>query len=153
MRDFTSDGFLPYKESFVFEVTYDDKTLKPHPCHALWPVEEKDKHPIAGMSTNQTQFPPRGTELGTLFTSPDGVTDWEKTLYDLIACFYNYDKEGNSISCKNMGCTIKLTKDQQTWVFHEVWPRSLSFGYLSYSTDPSVDVEIIWCYESVDLQK
>lgn len=139
------------KEEFIFDATFpDNMRIDPYKIWMLPP--KKDVTYLNGWAP-----------LLTVFHS-DGISDdfepHMTQLFTLLAKFYDFGGklfedlksawpgEMEEKVSKMLG-EIRLTntKDGTIWLFKQVWPHSVNFGDLCYSSDPSVDVEVTWRFK------
>jgi len=87
-----------------------------------------------------------------------------RPIYNMLAEFYDfgakYFREGNlsgeDVAAKlthQLGEIYLGNPQKSTYNYHfsGVWPHSVNFGELCYSSDPSFDLEITWKYKKCDL--
>jgi hypothetical protein len=99
----------------------------------------------------------------------DGVSENDPTMTKLMALLAEFYKFGSETFQKlqtepyqmepeisKMLGTGKVTMYDgvgevlETWTFYQMWPHSVNFGDLCYSSDPSFDIEITWRFKECD---
>lgn len=107
------------------------------------------------------------TGLVTTFHDPGTETPCLKELqplFNILAEFYDFGAEyfrNGELSGEDVAKKIESqlgelwlgnrTKSTYGYHFIGVWPHSVNFGELCYSSDPSVDIEVTWKYKKIEL--
>lgn len=120
----------------------------------------------------QTQINPESLEnsndLVTTFHIENGLedhsSDFLKPIYGLMADFYDFGAKyfekgkvnGDDVAAKlrnQLGEIYLGNPEKFTYGLHYtgVWPHSINFGELCFSSDPSFDLEITWKYKKCEL--
>lgn len=106
---------------------------------------------------------PTDKEIHTVFISPEiGTT--ERILFQILADFFYFGadvfKAWKSVDemeekVRKMLGTGKLTmynnvgEAMKEWQFKGMWPHSVNFGELCYSTDSTVELDVTWRYQEM----
>ena len=102
--------------------------------------------------------------LVTKFVEPTGNVDTYKWLYRLLADFYDFGahvfRRFETDSIPNLLYEIKtrlgncvlhkydgVGEITKTWTLLGVWPHSVNFGDLCYSSDPTLELEVTWRFQ------
>lgn len=108
--------------------------------------------------------PPSSNDLITSFHVADGNDEIVKPIMLLLAKFYDFGAKyfangklsGDDVAAKlnsELGEIHLGNPAKSTYSYHYtgVWPHSVNFGELCYSSDPSFDLEITWRYKKCEL--
>ena len=93
--------------------------------------------------------------LITTFPNFDGNNKKDYELMMVFAEFYQFGADyfengklsGDDVAAKLRNHLGQIWLDQ--WHFESVWPHSVNFGELCYSSDPTINLEITWKFKSV----
>ncbi len=103
-----------------------------------------------------------GNDLITSFHVTDGNDEITKPIMNLLADFYQFGADyfehgklnGDDVAAKlrhQLGEIYLGNPEKSTYNYHYtgVWPHSVNFGELCFSSDPSFDLEITWKYKKL----
>lgn len=124
-------------------------------------------HYFIGQTKVNEESLENGNDLITTFHIDD-TTDPNmeiiKPIMGLLAQFYDFGAKyfangkvsGEDVAAKlthQLGEIYLGNTDKSTYSYHYtgVWPHSVNFGELCYSSDPSFDLEITWKYKKCEL--
>lgn len=95
--------------------------------------------------------------------NPDKSQEWYPAkLFDVLADFFQFgselfsDPESKLEHIKDRLGTGELTlwdgcgQKIETWKLTDVWPHSINFGELCYSTSDEIDIEVTWGYKEAE---
>lgn len=105
--------------------------------------------------------------LVTTFHDPGTVDPCSpelRPLFNMLADFYDFGAkyfEAGKVSGEDVAAKMSQqlgeiwlsnrAKSQFSYHFIGVWPHSVNFGELCYSSDPSVNIEVTWKYKRMEL--
>ena len=105
-----------------------------------------------------------GNDLITSFHVADGNDEITKPIMNLLADFYQFGADyfehgklsGDDVAAKlrhQLGEIWLGNPQKSTYSYHYtgVWPHSVNFGELCFSSNPSFDLEITWKYKKCEL--
>lgn len=103
-----------------------------------------------------------------LVTTFSSVNEWgdekTKSLFGIFAEFYQFGAdyfEKGKLSGDDVAAKLRMhlgeiwlgnrAKSNFNYHFMGVWPHSVNFGELCYSSDPTIDLEVTWKYKTIEL--
>lgn len=129
-------------------------------------IDETEIHFLNGI----TWIPGKGRWQPLTVTYYDVADDTLQPLYDWIASVYDFNKALGESDKKDSG-DLKQTEKEgwagsgiltmldgcgetlETWEFADVWPQSINFGDLDYSTADECTIDVTFRYSKAKLTK
>lgn len=102
--------------------------------------------------------------LITTFPAINECEERSQSLMNIFAEFYQFGAdyfEKGKVSGDDVAAKLRMqlgeiwlgnrAKSHFGWHFIGVWPHSINFGELCFSSDPTVDIEVTWKYKKIEL--